>query len=170
MARAIPAHRKAEYTTATEFVTPRASLLAGGVHTGRVSNTLLRAPLAVPSIAAGAGNGPKGRAQDARARAAVHGRTVCATRTRREAQGSLVRRMRTKPPRSALDLFGYFLGQCQKVTRSAQPSGSFALGRTNKQSKDQNGLLAASAARPSGHSLRECSLRRPAFAVPLSRE
>jgi len=27
-------------------------------------------------------------------------------------------------PRSVLDLFGYFLGQCQKVTRSAQPSGS----------------------------------------------
>src|SRR5262249_55969963 len=31
-------------------------------------------------------------------------------------------------------------------------------------------LLAASAARPSGHSLRECSLWLPAFAVPRKRE
>jgi len=32
------------------------------------------------------------------------------------------------------------------------------------------GLRATSVARPSGHSLRECSLRHPASAVPPSRE
>jgi putative endonuclease len=32
------------------------------------------------------------------------------------------------------------------------------------------GLLAASAARPSGHRLRRCSLRHPAYAVPPARE
>jgi hypothetical protein len=45
----------------------------------------------------------------------------------REAQGSPIRRMRIGPPRSALDLFGYFLGQCQKVTRSPKGSGSSAI-------------------------------------------
>src|SRR5262249_31494394 len=81
---------------------------------------LANAPLAVPSIAAAAGNSPKGRAQEARACAAVQGRTVCAARPRREAQESPIRTMRIGPPRSALDLFGYFLGQCQKVARSAE--------------------------------------------------
>ena len=36
--------------------------------------------------------------------------------------------MRIEPPRWALDLFGYFLGQCQKVTRAAELRGSSGLG------------------------------------------
>jgi len=56
---------------------------------------------------------------DRRACAAVHGRTVCAARLRREAQGTLPRTMRGKAPRSALDLFGYFLGQLPKSNRLA---------------------------------------------------
>ena len=79
------------------------------------------APFAVPSIAGDGEEGPKGRAQEARASAAVHGRTVSRPRRRREAQGSSIRTMRIEPPRWALDLFGYFLGQCQKVTGS--PAG-----------------------------------------------
>jgi hypothetical protein len=89
------------------------------------------APFAVPSIAGSGEKGPKGRAHDARASAAVHGCTVSRPRRCREAQGSSIRTMRIEPPRWALDLFGYFLGQCQKVTRSPQASGSSAL-RTDK--------------------------------------
>ena len=70
------------------------------------------APFAVPSIAGDGEEGPKARAHDARASAAVHGCTVSRPRRRREAQGILPRTMRCKTPRWALDLFGYFLGHC----------------------------------------------------------
>jgi len=43
-----------------------------------------------------------------------------------------------------------------RTAHSADPESSV---------RPRTGLLAASAARPSGHSLRECSLRHPAFAV-----
>jgi len=46
--------------------------------------------------------GPKGRAQETRASAAVHGCTVSRPRRRREAQGILPRTMRGKTPRWAL--------------------------------------------------------------------
>ena len=84
------------------------------------TDSWINAPFAVPSIAGDGEKGPKGRAHDARASAAVHGGTVSRPRRRREAQGSSIRRMRIEPPRPALDLFGYFLGQCQKVTRSPE--------------------------------------------------
>ena len=57
------------------------------------------APFAVPSIAGDGEKGPKGRAHDARASAAVHGRTVRRPRRRREAQGILPRTRRGKTPR-----------------------------------------------------------------------
>jgi len=82
------------------------------------TDSWINAPFAVPSIAGDGEKGPKGRAHDARASAAVHGCTVSRPRRCREAQGSSIRTMRIEPPRWALDLFGYFLGQCQKVTRS----------------------------------------------------
>jgi len=56
----------------------------------------------VPSIAGDGEEGPKGRAHDARASAAVHGCTVRRPRRRREAQGSSIRTMRIEPPRPAL--------------------------------------------------------------------
>jgi hypothetical protein len=44
----------------------------------------------------------------------------------REVQGILIRRKRIKTPRSVPSLFGYFLGNAKKVTRSPQASGSSA--------------------------------------------
>ena len=52
------------------------------------------APFAVPSIAGVAEKARRGAAMDRRACAAVHGRTVCATPQRREAQGSSIRTRR----------------------------------------------------------------------------
>jgi len=107
------------------------------------------APFAVPSIAGDGEEGPKGRAHDARASAAVHGRTVSRPRRRREAQGSSIRRMRIEPPRPALDLFGYFLGQCQKVTRS--PVGRVkALLTKNREGKARNWTMRGSCRAPFG--------------------
>ena len=71
------------------------------------------APFAVPSIAGVADQARRGAAMDRRAYAAVHGRTVCATPQRREAQGSSIRTMRIEPPRWAPSLLVTF-GQCQK--------------------------------------------------------
>ncbi|HSJ41765.1 MAG TPA: hypothetical protein VK955_12025, partial [Xanthobacteraceae bacterium] len=48
------------------------------------------------------------------------------------AQGILIRRMRIKTPRSVPSLFGYFFGQCQKVTGSPQARRSSALQETKK--------------------------------------
>jgi len=61
----------------------------------------MSAPFAVPSISGVADQARRGAAMDRRACAAVHGRTVCATPQRREAQGSSIRTMRIEPPRWA---------------------------------------------------------------------
>ena len=147
------------------------------------TDSWINAPFAVPSIAGVADQARRGAAMDRRACAAVHGRTVCATPQRREAQGSLIRRRRIRPPRPVLDLFGYFLGQCQKVTRAAELRGSFGLGSNSlaRRASESSALHEVSkskeldyarlpAAHPSGHSLRECSLRHPASAVQLALE
>src|SRR6185437_4484497 len=54
-------------------------------------------------------------------------------------------------------------GEAYKAVIPAQAGIHFAL---NVEEQDQNGLLAASAARPSGHRLRRCSLRHPCLRSP----
>jgi len=58
------------------------------------TDSWINAPFAVPSIAGVADQARRGAAMDRRACAAVHGRTVCATPQRREAQGSSIRTRR----------------------------------------------------------------------------
>ena len=128
-----------------------AASVISAVHGWTDLEPVVGAPFAVPSIAAGAGKCPKGRGdgsprlrsstgdgRDAGGRAMqeqLPGCTVCAARHWREAQGSLVRRMRTKPPRPAPSLFGYFLGNCQKVTGSPQARRSSALERNKSKAR-----------------------------------
>jgi hypothetical protein len=61
-----------------------------------------------------------------------------------------------------------FFAQARKYPLAPQAGGSFAL--QEKKLAQGTGLRATPVACPSGHSLRECSLRRPASAVRLSPE
>ena len=63
-----------------------------------------------------------------------------------------------------------FFAQAKKVARSPAGRVEALHLKTNKKTAQGTGLCAAPAAHPSGHSLRECSLRHPAFAVRLSPE
>ena len=94
------------------------------------------APFAVPSIAGDGEVGPKGRAHDARASAAVHGGTVRRPRRRREAQGILPRTRRGKTPRWALAFLVTFwaMPKSNRLARRARRSSAL------EQGKDQHGF------------------------------
>jgi len=94
------------------------------------------APFAVPSIAGDGEEGPKGRAHDARASAAVHGRTVSRPRRRREAQGSSIRTMRIEPPRWVLAFLATFWAMPKSRSLARRASESSALLGNKQRSQE----------------------------------